>query len=327
MKNRFRNGVAGAVCAVFVAMGYLMSTGCAGLNQANEEEQQRSENEQNSQKQEPFEEEIQNSQKQEPFEEEIQNSRKQESFEEETEKNGSAGHNIAAAGEEKQFSPVKADGYTIDLPESKWVGEPNLWRAADNEQIHIWTAPYVSREEAEQILGDVGYVPTDSDMQKTESGLRYHVRIKEAIEGVWCLFYRYPEEMQDIYAGELSKTADTFAVTAKTTDQCVYGYITEYDGGSVTVDQKKWVTAESREWNDSYDQDAGFAIVDIDSEDAAYALAKDCTFSVLENRQGPAVDLDRNEFETYEKDAKNPILWVMELEDGQIIHIAEQYIP
>lgn len=314
MKNRFRNGAAGAVCAVFVAMGYLMSTGCAGLNQAKEEEQQRSENEQNSQKQ-------------ESFEEETQKGRKQESFEEETEKNGSAGHNIAAAGEEKQFSPVKADGYTINLPESGWIGEPNLWCAADNELLQIWTALYASREEAEQILGDVGYTQMGGDMQKTESGLRYHVRIKEAIEGVWCLFYRYPEEMKDIYAGELSEIADTFAVTATKDDKYLYGYITKFASGSVTVDQKKWVTPESKEWNASYDQDAGFAVVDIDSEDAAYELVEDCTFSVLENHQGPPVGLDVNEFETYWKDAENPILWVMEMEDGQIKHVAEQYMP
>ncbi|MCI8373881.1 MAG: hypothetical protein HFI29_00355 [Lachnospiraceae bacterium] len=107
----------------------------------------------------------------------------------------------------------------------------------------------------------------------------------------------------------------------------IYGYISEFNNDSVSLDRKLWITMESEDWKPEYDEDAGFEVVDAESDDITYPIHKDCTYAALENHQGPVAELGRAEFESYLQDMEFPILWIIELEDGQIKRISEQYRP
>ncbi len=58
-----------------------------------------------------------------------------------------------------------------------------------------------------------------------------------------------------------------------------------------------------------------------------YLLHKDCTYFVLENHHDPVVELDEKEFENYLLEMEYPVLWIIQLEEGQIKNIREQYVP
>lgn len=120
---------------------------------------------------------------------------------------------------------------------------------------------------------------------------------------------------------------DSMSVREIPQDGQIYGYLSEFDNASVTIDRQSWVTSESEDWKPEYNEDAGFAIVDAEGEDLVYPLGKDCTFSVLENHHDPAVELDKKEFENYLLEMEYPVLWIIQLEDGQMKDIREQYVP
>lgn len=107
----------------------------------------------------------------------------------------------------------------------------------------------------------------------------------------------------------------------------IYGYISEFNSDSVILNRQLWITTESEDWKPEYDADAGFEVVDAESDDITYPIHKDCTYAALENHQGPLVELGRTEFESYLRDMEFPVLWIVELEDGQIKRISEQYRP
>lgn len=106
-----------------------------------------------------------------------------------------------------------------------------------------------------------------------------------------------------------------------------HGYISGFDGTSVTIDRQLWVTSEDEEWKPEYNEAAGFEVVDAEGMDATYPLAEDCTYSVLENHYDPVVELDRKEFESYLAEMEYPVLWIIRLQDGQVRDIREQYRP
>ncbi len=107
----------------------------------------------------------------------------------------------------------------------------------------------------------------------------------------------------------------------------IYGYISDFNSESVVLNRQLWITMESEDWKPEYDADAGFEVVDAESDDITYPIHKDCTYAALENHQGPLVELGRTEFESYLRDMEFPVLWIVELEDGQIKRISEQYRP
>lgn len=119
--------------------------------------------------------------------------------------------------------------------------------------------------------------------------------------------------------------ADTFAVIAPA--EIFHGYISAFDNGAVTIDRQIWATDESEYWKPEYNEDAGFEVVDAEGEDITYPLREDCTFFILENHYDPTIELDRDAFSDYLMKMENPVLWIFELEDGQIKNICEQYIP
>lgn len=100
-----------------------------------------------------------------------------------------------------------------------------------------------------------------------------------------------------------------------------------FNSDSIVLNRQLWIISESEDWKPEYDQDAGFAVVDAESEDIIYPIHPDCTYSALENHQGPVMELGRTEFESYLMEMEYSILWVLELEDGQIKNISEQYRP
>lgn len=110
-------------------------------------------------------------------------------------------------------------------------------------------------------------------------------------------------------------------------DGQIYGYVTEYNGDTLTIDRQIWATPESPDWKPEYDEDAGFEVVDASGEAVTYTIHPECTYSSLENHQGPPIDLTREEFEACLREMEYSVLWVIDLEDSQIKSIQEQYRP
>ena len=107
----------------------------------------------------------------------------------------------------------------------------------------------------------------------------------------------------------------------------IYGYLSGFDGDAAIVDWQIWATPASQYWKPEYDEDAGFEVVDAEGEDITYPISGDCTYSVLENHHDPVLELTPQEFASYLTEMEFPVLWVIELEEGQIKSISEQYRP
>lgn len=238
--------------------------------------------------------------------------------------------------EEKQARLVVENGYILYLPEGEWQKyEADAWQATANESVRIQVARFEKGYPIERIMADDGYVPDDTGMEKEEQGVRHHVRLYEAETDEWCVFYSYPSEAEEGWGSELPVIADTFAVirpgeniteTGAVSTQ-ILGYISAFDGSTVTIDRQDWVTPESPDWRPEYNADAGFEIVDLEGEDVTYSIRDDCTYHILENHQGESVELSREEFERYLRETEFPIFWSFDLENGEVKSFAEWYLP
>lgn len=230
--------------------------------------------------------------------------------------------------EEKQASLAVGDGYSLYLPDGEWqMEESGGWQAVVNEDVRLWTAHFESVSQAEQALMAEGYQADEDILAKQEGEILYKVKIYEGEQEAWCIFYCYPMEAEEGWGRELPVIADTFGVTASEAGGPIYGYISRFGSGTVTIDRQIWVTPESADWKPEYDEAAGFEVVDGEGDDITYPLHKDCTYSILENHSGPVIELGEEEFEGYLAAMEYPVLWVMELEGGQIKSVAEQYRP
>lgn len=232
--------------------------------------------------------------------------------------------------EEKQATLVTDqliyDEFLFYLPDGEWQKEEAAkWQAVENENVHLWVAHFDKDYQIERILADDGYRQEDGVLTRQEEGIQYKVRLQEEGDSVWCIFYCYPVEAEEGWGSELPVIADTFAVIAPA--EIFHGYISAFDNGTVTIDRQIWATAESEYWKPEYNEDAGFEVVDAEGEDITYPLHEDCTFFILENHYDSAIELDRDAFADYLTEMEYPVLWIFELEDGQIKNIMEQYIP
>lgn len=135
-----------------------------------------------------------------------------------------------------------------------------------------------------------------------------------------------PERAQNYPTPNSPADTDLSGVDIPSTGQ-IYGYITKYETDSAWIDRQLWITSESEDWKPEYDQEAGFEVVDAAGEDIQYPFHENCVYSVLENHQGDRIELDGQEFGAYLQEMEYPVLWVIELEDGQIKRIEEQYRP
>ncbi len=133
-------------------------------------------------------------------------------------------------------------------------------------------------------------------------------------------------EAEEGWGSELAVIADTFAVIPENSE-LVLGYITDFGGGTVTIDRQDWVVPGTPDWKPEYDPDVGFEIVDLEGEDAVYPVSSDCRYFILENHQGESVELDAEAFEKYWRETEFPIFWGVELVDGEVVHFAEWYRP
>lgn len=142
--------------------------------------------------------------------------------------------------------------------------------------------------------------------------------------------YKKPENilLEDSLLSEnnLSSEDNSFIVEVPQNGQ-VYGYISKFDNISVTIDRQIWVTSESEDWKPEYNEAAGFEVVDAKEEDIVYPISENCTYSILENHYHPVIELDKKEFESCLSEMEYPILWIIQLENGQVIDITEQYLP
>lgn len=107
----------------------------------------------------------------------------------------------------------------------------------------------------------------------------------------------------------------------------IYGYLSEFADGTATIDLQLWLTPESEGWKPEYNDAAGFEVVDAEGEDITYPLHENCTFSILENHYDPRLELSAEEFRTALSEMEYQVLWIIELEEGKITDISEQYRP
>ncbi len=238
--------------------------------------------------------------------------------------------------EEKQARLVQESGYILYLPDGEWEKESaDTWHAAANEDVRLWVAGFESGYPIEQVLTDEGYVPDETGMSKQEEGSSYHVRLFEAQTGIWCVFFRYPSEAEEGWGRELPVIAETFGVLLPeehvtqtgTVSAQVLGYIAAFDGSTITIDRQERVTPESGDWKPEYNADAGFEIVDVPGENISYPVRSDCTYHVLEDHTGPVVDVAEDEFSVYFREEDLPLLWSLTVEEGEVVRIAEWYVP
>lgn len=238
--------------------------------------------------------------------------------------------------EEKQAELVVENGYVLYLPVGEWQkAEADLWQSVINEDVRLCVAGFADSYPVKQFLTDDGYAPENEGMAKSEDGIRCHVRLHEAGDKVWCVFYSYPEEAEEGFGAELPVIADTFAAllpeehvteTGVVSAQ-VLGYISRFGDGTVTIDRQDWVTPEDPAWKPEYDADAGFEVVDIAGADVTYPIAPDCRYHILENHQGESIEIDEAAFAAYLRETDFPVFWAVEVQEGQAVSFAEWYRP
>lgn len=248
--------------------------------------------------------------------------------------------------EQKEAALVAGDGFSFYLPiEEEWrQTAPELWTTAINEQVALWVTHFENRaiDDIEDELIAEGYAREEEDSYcmyrwDTALDLIYGVKLRESGNDVWGIFYSYPSEAEDGWGRDLDVIADTFALTTDTVllngaasgipqDGEIYGYILGLEEDFAKIDRQLWVTEGSEDWNPEYNDAAGFEVVDAETV-IVYPLHQECTFSVLENHHDPRIELTKEEFESYLSETEYPVLWVIELKDGQIINISEQYVP
>ncbi len=218
--------------------------------------------------------------------------------------------------------------FSFYLPDGEWQKkEAATWQAVANENVRLWAACFEKDYDidVEQLLENDGYEEENGEFVRQEEEIIYKTRLYEDGDNIWWIEYCYPAEAEEGWGRELPVIADTFAVIAPAA--MVDGYISAFDNGFVTIDEQIWATVGSEYWKPEYNEDAGFEIVDAEGEDITYPLHEDCTFFILENHYDPTIELSENEFADYLTEMEYPVLWIFELEDGQIKSIVEQYIP
>lgn len=218
--------------------------------------------------------------------------------------------------------------YSFYLPDGEWQkAEADMWQAVVNEDVRLSVARFEKdySVDIEQVLANDGYIEENGELARLEEGIVYKARLYENDGDVWCVFYSYPVEAEEGWGRELPVIADTFAIVEQA--DIMDGYITAFDGASVTIDVQIWATVGSEYWKPEYNEDAGFEVVDAEGEDITYPLHEACTFVILENHYDPAIELDRDAFAGYLTEMDYPVLWIFELEGGQIRSITEQYLP
>ena len=107
----------------------------------------------------------------------------------------------------------------------------------------------------------------------------------------------------------------------------IWGFITNMEEKSVTIDRQNWVTEEDDNWKPEYDIDIGFKVVDVDGEDITFQLNPDCTYHILKNHHDPVVELGYREFKKNLKTTEYPVLWIFTIQNHKITSIHEQYRP
>lgn len=217
--------------------------------------------------------------------------------------------------------------YALYLPVGEWQkAEADTWQAMANENVRIWVAGFEAGYPIGQILEDDGFVSDEEEMEREENGIRYRARLYESETSVWCVEYCFPAEAEEGWGQEMRVIADTFA-EVEAESELLLGYITDLEENTVTVDLQDWLTSESENWNPEYDADAGFAVVDLEGADITYPIRDDCTYTILENHSGPDMEVDRVGFESYLQETDFPMLWGVELENGEVASLLEWYRP
>lgn len=230
--------------------------------------------------------------------------------------------------EKRAVLTVEQGEFSFYLPEGEWQKEAAaMWHAMANEDVQLWAAGFEKDYPIGQILESDHYVPDETGgMTKEEDGLYYRARLYEERDKIWLVAYCYPVEEAGSWSSQMAVIADTFAVISENSE-LVLGYITGFDGDTVTIDLQDWVVPGTLDWKPEYDLDVGFEIVDLEGEDAVYPISGDCRYFILEDHQGECVEVDAAAFEEYWRETDFPIFWSVELENKEAVSFAEWYRP
>ena len=116
--------------------------------------------------------------------------------------------------EEKRAKLMMGEGYFIYLPEGEWQQSgPDEWTGVANEQVQLWIAYFENQsiESVNEGIAADGYaVPEYGDLTKLQGEMIHKVRLYEAENDVWGVFYCFPLEAEEGWGMELPIIVDTF---------------------------------------------------------------------------------------------------------------------
>lgn len=122
--------------------------------------------------------------------------------------------------EEEYATLFVGDGFSIYVPDNWSLYAPDAWSYIYNERIQFWVAHF-ENQTLEKVQADLAVsqnMTTESrvsgkvEMAKQEGETITKVRLMEAADDVWGVFYTYPEEAIEGAGATLPVIADTFAV-------------------------------------------------------------------------------------------------------------------
>lgn len=213
IKKEGKKGISILICAVVLTISIGTMAGCSVTKENAEDVSDRSESENIlSVEDSPADNDI------------LKNTTVSEASEEKAEKEDKIVLKIMREGEmdEMPATLFAGEGYSIYLTDGDWQQQvPDVWSGAFdgqivlNGQVQLWITHYEDKtaDQVKEELESDGYTSENSDMTKQEGGVIYKVRLKEAENDVWGVFYCYPIEAEEGWGVLLPLIADTFAVS------------------------------------------------------------------------------------------------------------------
>lgn len=142
---------------------------------------------------------------------------KQLSQEQNTEADDTKYLTFSAEGEEekKAASLVEGDGYVLYLPDGEWKQtDYNTWTSEVNDKVQIWVERFENRtaERIETALKNNGYQLENNELVFKENTMVYKAKLTVNDNGVWSVFYSYPEEAEEGWGVRLPVIVNTLQV-------------------------------------------------------------------------------------------------------------------
>ncbi len=241
---------------------------------------------------------------------------------------------VTLEGIEEEMKAIlyTGSGYSVYVPEDWKLVEPDTWQYVHNRQVRFQTVCYggKSLKQVKKLLAADGYRQNGGQMYRQEGDMIHHVKFTECKEGVWAVFYSYPEEAQEGAGRRLEVITDTFAVSDLVT---MLAYITDFDNGSLSFDEVEWVTVPGKRAGElgiteEY-EDSGFYVYNGSTDIKQAAVSKDCSYTLLDRKDSfKPVEVTQEQFASALQEQENVrIPYHLWIQGQEIFKIHEQYLP